>query len=66
MTATGSHVYFYSLRGAPPSRGRLSLRRVLRIEFERIGACRRPYKSNQPRTSEGRLLLEEKLSARKG
>ena len=25
MTATGSHVHFYSLRGAPPSRGRLFL-----------------------------------------
>ena len=23
MTATGSHIHFYSLRGAPPSRGRL-------------------------------------------
>ena len=25
MTATGSHIHFYSLRGAPPSRGRLFL-----------------------------------------
>ena len=25
MTATGSHIYFYSLRGAQPSRGRLFL-----------------------------------------
>ena len=32
----------------------------------RGGGMPRPYKSNQPRTSEGRLLLEEKLSARKG
>ena len=30
-----------------PSRGRLSLRRVLRIEFERIGACRRPSTQNR-------------------
>ena len=46
MTATGSHIDSYSLRGAPPSRGRLSLRRVLRIEFERAGHAVAPTRKN--------------------
>ena len=45
MTATGSHVYFYSLRGAQPQ-GKPSPRRFLRMEFGRIGACHRPYKAS--------------------
>ena len=52
MTATGSHEYFYSLRGAqPPGEGfslsRSSQRRFLLLKYGKIagGACRRPYKA---------------------
>ena len=42
MTATGSHIDFgFAARGTTP-RGRLSLRRVLRIEFERAGHAAAP------------------------
>ena len=43
MTATGSHEYFYSLRGAQPPGEGLRFAGFLRMKFVRIGACRRPY-----------------------
>ena len=52
MTATGSHEYFYSLRGAqPPGEGfslsRSSQHRFLLLKYGKIAgeACRRPYKA---------------------
>ena len=45
MTATGSHGYFYSLRGAQPQGEGLRFA-GLAYEIPAGGACRRPYKAS--------------------
>ena len=65
-----SSVMAYAMTPSP--RGRLTLRRVLRMKFVRIGACRRPYNAppgdfpqkniKKPALSIPRTVLQEPYS----